>query len=236
MDGDTAATQVLFDRNGDLAVHRRQDLIGAFHDVDPDTPVVQVLGHLQADVTGPDHDRPYRLAAPGLLLGQVLVDPGFDAVHIADATQRLDRRVVDTGQRWANRDGAGGQRQVLVVLGVLGAGIDLADRHGAGPGVDADDLGTDPHVDVERVAQALRSLQEQPIAVGDHLADVIGQTAVGEGDVVSALEDDDLGGLIEPAGAGRDRGAGGHPSHHNELHGYSPPCYRTCRPQRNART
>ena len=55
-------------------------------------------------------------------------------------------------------------------------------------GVDADDLGTDPHVDVERVAQALRSLQEQPIAVGDHLADVIGQTAVGEGDVVSALE------------------------------------------------
>ena len=141
-------------------VHRGQDLVGPLHHVHPNAPVVQVLGHLQPDVAGADDHGPDRFATAGFLGGQGLVDAGLDPVHIADAAQHLDGGVVDTGQWRAHGSRSRAQRQVVVAFGVLGAAVHLAHPHAAVLWVDRDDLGADAHIDVQRLAQALRGLQQ----------------------------------------------------------------------------
>ena len=49
------------------------------------------------------------------------------------------------------------------------------------------------HVEVEPGREAWGVCTSSLGALGDHPADVVGQAAVGEGDMVAALEEDDLG-------------------------------------------
>ena len=55
------------------------------------------------------------------------------------------------------------------------------------------------NLDVERVAEPLGRGHQEPVPVGDHVADVIGQAAIGEGDVAAPLEDEDFGILVHAA-------------------------------------
>ena len=202
----------------DLVVHGRKDLVGQLDHVHLDAAVVQVLGHLEADVAGADDHGAHDAALAVLLRGQGGVEPGLDLVHVADAAQHLDGGVVDAGQRRPQRLGAHAQGQLVVGLGVLLAAVDLADRDGLLLAVDRDHLGGDAHVDVERLAQALRGLQQQAVAIGDDLAHVVRQAAVRERDVVASFEDHDLGGFVEPPGARCGRSACSHTSDDYKLH------------------
>jgi hypothetical protein len=66
--------------------------------------------------------------------------------------------------------------------------------------------------------QARRRLQQQAVTVGDDIADVVGQPAVREAHVVSALENDDLRVLVQPARAGGARHTGSDTTDNNDLH------------------
>src|ERR1019366_2116741 len=66
-------------------------------------------------------------------------------------------------------------------MNLLGSAVDGFDRR---PG---------SHVELEAITQPLRRGDEQFLTLGDLAADVVGQTAVGEGHVRPTLEDDDLG-------------------------------------------
>ena len=130
----------------------------------------------------------------------------------------MHAREVDAGDRRTHRLRARGQREGVVRLRVLGAVIDAAHGHGLRRAIDRDDLLPDPHVEVERLAQALGRLHEQAAAIGDHPADEVGQAAVGERDVVAALEHDDLGELVETTGAGGEGCSSGDSADNDKLH------------------
>jgi hypothetical protein len=93
----------------------------------------------------------------------------------------------------------------------------------AGGAVDRGHLVPGAHVEVERGLERPGGVQQELRAVGDLVAHVVGQTAVGEGDVLATLEDDDLGGLVEAARAGGRRHAAGDPADdHDAGHGCAP--------------
>ncbi len=73
--GDPMGPQVVLHGSGELLVQRRHDLVGHLHDLDGQAALVQVLGHLQADVAGADDD--HVLEAVGARGDRV--DLGLDA-------------------------------------------------------------------------------------------------------------------------------------------------------------
>ena len=116
-------------------------------------------------------------------------------------------------------DGAGGQHELVVGLDVLAARRELAHGDGLRRAVDRQHLVPGAHVEGEGLPQALRGLQQQRLAILDVAADVVRQAAVGERDVVVALEDDDVGALIEPAQARGSRHPAGDAADDHNLHG-----------------
>ena len=110
------------------------------------------------------------------------------------------------GDRRPHHLGAGGQQQAIVRLVRLGAGFKIAQPHGLGGAVDGERLGARAHVDaIARLKQRFRC-NEQLLAFGDGAGNVIGQSAIGETDVGSALDEHDLSGFADAAQA---RGRGG---------------------------
>ena len=89
---------------------------------------------------------------------------------------------------------------------LLDAGGEVAQGHAVSGRVDGHGLGPHAHVEPEPGPQRGRRLQEQRRPCLDDPAHVVGQAAVGEGDVATALHDDDPRGLVETAQPGR----GGH--------------------------
>jgi hypothetical protein len=100
--------------------------------------------------------------------------------------------------------GSGGRTGVAP--GDLRSGGEVANADGLRVAVDGDGLGAHPHVEVEAAVERRRGLQEQALALFDDAAEVVGESAVRERDVATALEHRDVGVLVEPAQAG----GGGH--------------------------
>ena len=166
------------------------------------------LDGLEADEAGTDDD--------GLV--RTRLEHRAQDVRVRHGAQRAHLWTVEPGQRGDDRVCARGQHEGVVVDLQLGAGGEVADSDATALAVDGDHLVADAHVDVERVAQGVGRLQQQLSTVGDLAADVVGQAAVGEGDVLAALEDDDLRGLVEPAQPRRRRHPAGHSTHDHDLH------------------
>jgi hypothetical protein len=76
--------------------------------------------------------------------------------------------------------------------------------------MDGGDLVPDPHVHPEAGEEALRRLERQVLGVLDDPADVVGQAAVGVGDIAGAFEDHDLRLFVQPADTSRSRGPSGY--------------------------
>lgn len=62
-------------------------------------------------------------------------------------------------------------------------------------------------------------LNQETLTVSDDIADVVGQSAVGERNVVAAFKDDDLGGFVESACTGCDGCSGGDSADDDKFHG-----------------
>jgi hypothetical protein len=86
-----------------------------------------------------------------------------------------------------------------------------------GLAVDFGDPVPDSHVQVEGHGERGWSVQQQRISPCDFAGEVVRQAAVGEGDVVPLLEDDDVGVLVKAAGAGRSAHAAGDASDDDDL-------------------
>ena len=74
------------------------------------------------------------------------------------------------------------------------------------------------HGDAEAGEKALRRLEGQGLGVLDDPADVIGQAAVGVGDVPGPLEDHDLRLFVQPPEPGRRRGPSRYAADDDYLH------------------
>ncbi len=192
-------------RRGDLRIERRQHLVGRLGQCNrfPDTP--HLLGHLQADEASADHQHA-RGGGGG----------GLDAIHVPQISQGEDARVVDARQRRTQRRGPG--REDQLVVGHLALRRPPAARDGGqiahhdhlSRPVDARRLRAREHLDVQQPRQTLRRLHRQPRAVRDLAADVVGQTAVRERHVGTALQHGYPRRLAQTPRTRRRRGPGRH--------------------------
>ena len=208
-DADPLGPHVRLEMVRHLGVEHGHDLVERLDEGDLQPAMGERLDHLDADVAAADDDRRAR----------VILEQLDDAVHVRDAAQRADARVVDAGDRGAQGRRAGREDERVVRLGVHLAGASLADRDLLGVAVDREHLVPCAHVEGEGLTQALRRLQEQGVALLDVSADVVREPAVRERHVVVPLEDDDLGVLIQAAQAGCSRHPAGDSADDDDLHG-----------------
>jgi len=180
------------DEAGQLGVERGEDVCGQLDDRHVDAPGAESLGSLEHDESRAEHD-----GTPG-----ATGDHGADPLGVGHGAQGADDGEVQARQRWTN--GAGARRQDEGVVAEGRHAVGGPDREGLGLAVDRGDLMADPDVEVQCGAQGRGRLYEERTAVLDLVAHVVRQPAVRERDVLTALEDDDLGILGEAA---RPRGA-----------------------------
>ena len=139
-------------------------------------------------------------------------------VHVGDVAQHVDPRVVRARDRRPDRFGSGAQHELVVGLAVGAPLLVVSNLDLLGVPIDADDLLPGAHVQGEALAEAFWCLQQQAVPFRDLPADVVRQPAVRERDVVVALEDDDLGRLVQPSQAGSSRGTCRNSTHDHSLH------------------
>src|SRR5690606_31339691 len=204
VDGDPEPAQLLGGQPRELRLERRQDVRCELDERGVQALRGERLGGLDADEAGSEDDG--AAGAP--------VDLPAQGDGVVDGAQGAHARGVEAGQRGTDGTGAGGQDERVVADALLAAGGAHEDL--ARLGVEPDDLVAGTHVEVESRAQPLGCLDEEVVGLGDLAAHVVGQTAVGEGDVLPALEDDDLRALVEPARAGGAAHAAGDAAHDDD--------------------
>ena len=179
---DAVGLHLLMHHLGHLEVQGSQDLGHLLDQGDLQAPLDQVLGHFHADEATSNHHGPARSA---------LLEEVCDRVGIRDIAQ--DEEVLGFGEPRNRRpDGAGSGRedQDVIALGVGLSGQGPADRDGPGLAVDPRHLAEVADVQIEAFGHSLNGLQQQLLAFLDDSADVVGQTAVGETDVLVPLKED----------------------------------------------
>ena len=195
---DALAEEFATERFGHLGVERRQHLTGAFDQGDVEPAFLELFGDLEADEARADH---------GHLLDRRQL--GEDAVHVLDVAEGMHALGADAGDVGDERGRAGGEDQLIVGFVVFGAGDVVADAHGLLGAVDREGLMADADLDVEALLEHLGLRHEQLGAVLDRAAEVVGEAAVGEGDVGILLQHDDAGVFVQTTGARGGRGAAG---------------------------
>ena len=206
------APQVGVDLAGQVLVQRQQHLVVQLDHGGVDPGVDQVLRHLQTDEAAAHHHGGLR----PLPLQEVP-----DAEGVLHGTQGENALQVDAGQGRPDGLGPRGEDQLVIGLGVLAAILQAADGDGVLLGLHGENFVPDTDVDVEPGPKTLRGLEGQRPLVLDGPPDVVGQTAVGVGDISGPLQNDDLGLLVQAAQAGSGSGPSGHASDDNDFHGVS---------------
>jgi len=181
---------VLVQESSHVRIDRGDDLVGEFDQSDIDIAFHQVLGHLDTDETTADDNGAFRMFR---------VDKFADLERVRHGAQGVNTGQVNAFHRGAFRLGTRGQDQLVIGLGVGLAGLVVFDRDGLGCAVDLGDFGENAHVHVETLAHGLGRLDQQFVLGLDHVADIIGQAAVGIGNVFTLFKQDDFGLFIVAA-------------------------------------
>ena len=185
-------------KGGHLVVQGGHDLVHHLHDGHRDSPVMEVLGHLQADEAGSDDEG---------ATGTVLFDGPGDSIGIRDVPEGKDQRVVDSRQGRTDRFGTRREEKLGVLLPIGSARGELPDLHALFFAVDGDHLGAGPHIHTEAAAEALRGLKEELLPLLDGASQVVGKATVGIGDRLPPFEEKDLPLFVHPSQTGGRRGA-----------------------------
>ena len=112
----------------------------------------------------------------------------------------------------------GREQELIVGLLIRSSRGKFAYRDRLARTVDGDRLVSDARIHAVARIEGLRRLQGQILLVRDRAAHIVGQPAVGVGDIPRALEHDDLGTLIKTADARRGGRAARDPSDDDNFH------------------
>mmetsp|Transcript_92991 Transcript_92991/g.268566 ORF Transcript_92991/g.268566 Transcript_92991/m.268566 type:complete len:233 (-) Transcript_92991:2-700(-) len=167
-----------------LMVQGRHDLRRELHHMHlRDALHLHLLRELEPnEAAAADHD------PVGVLRGH----PRLDGRGVLHAPEREVAGAVDAGD-WRHQGvAAHGEHELVVLVGHLGAGGHLAHCDDPGCPVDRHHLRADVHIEVEAAPQHLRLGDGKRAPELNLAAEVVGQTAVGEGDIPALLEDRDL--------------------------------------------
>ncbi len=185
-----------------------ENLRGGLDQRDRHTEARELLDHLESDVAGADHGGVPR-PNPAVPL-----DHG---IHVGNGTKGEVADATDTGNRRAQRSCARSQDEVVVSLRVDLVRVEVADLDMPGFTVDAERLVASANVEIEPVLQALRSLDQQALAVLDLPTDVEREPAVRIRDEAASFDHDDVRLFRQPAGSGGNAGAPGDPADDDDL-------------------
>ena len=185
-------------------------MIGHLHNGHIQTGVQEVFGHFHANVAAADNDGLFALAESHHLVP--------DGVGVGDVAQGEDVGGLGALDGRHQGLGAGGENQLVIGFGVLPVLLEIVDGDGLPGTVDGHHLRQHPDVNAEPVVKALRRLQRQGALFGDLTADIVGQTAVGKGDVLAAFQQYNFAALIQTTQAGRSAGAAGHTADNHSFH------------------
>ena len=157
----------------------------------------------------------------------------LDAQRILHRAQ--GEQLIDTGAGKPGLRGlcAGGEDQLVVALLEFHACLQIFYGDGFAFRLDSRDLMTDFHDHTEAGEKALRGLESQLFRIPDHVADIVGQTAVGIGDISGTLKHNDLRRLVQPPDSCRGCSASRHAAYNYHFHVIPPfhdmrPCRRYC--------
>ena len=177
-----------------VSVERRENVVAALNERDVNAPPREVFRRLQSDKSAAHDDR-----RAGLVPRNEVVQ-GEGIFHRAERKHARVRRLRRRGNHGLC---AGREEQFIVVLLVRPARREVAHRHAPARAVDLHRLVSHTHVYAVAREKGLRRLERERVLFPDRAAHIIGQSAVGVGDVPRAFEHDDLGALVQPADARR---------------------------------
>mmetsp|Transcript_20799 Transcript_20799/g.52881 ORF Transcript_20799/g.52881 Transcript_20799/m.52881 type:complete len:599 (+) Transcript_20799:115-1911(+) len=184
----------------EVGVHQRSHLnVQGSHDLRPslhqghcDTPVSQVLRHLETDEAAAHHHG--ALDARGL-------DVLAHSTRVRDGLHGKDTGQVHTRQGGLDGSRARGQHQLVVAVSLLLACLEVLGHHRLGLTVDGDDLSALTHLDVEPVVELGWRGHQQLGLLSNDAGHMVRKAAVGKGHILPALKDRDVCSLRQAAQA-----------------------------------
>ena len=137
--------ELVGDEDRELRIQWRQNLRGGLDDRHVDALPDEVLGHLESDESGADHDR-------GCWRD---VDVGEETGRVFDGPQRASP--VISGDRGPHRRRAHAEHELVVAENGLSTGDRRTGRDRVRGAIDRDDVVMDPGVEPEAVEELLRA-------------------------------------------------------------------------------
>ena len=206
---DAVPPHLAVDEGGHIRVEGVHQLAGPLDDGDIHPQLPQILRQLQADEAAAGQDGG---------LGVMGIDVVLDTEGVLYGAQGEQLLQPHAGKPGLGGLGAGREDQLVVGLLKFRPGLQILDGDGFFVRMEGGDLMSHPHIHPEAVKEALRRLEGQGLRVLDHPADVVGQAAVGVGDVPRPLKDHDLRLFVQPAQPGRRRGPSRYAADDDYLH------------------
>ena len=171
-----------------IRVNIRQHVGRSSHQCHVQAAFNQIFRYLQSDKAASDDNGRLRLFHQNIVL-----DPN----RIRDGAEGEDPLIVLRDKGRNIRRCARCDHQAVIGLHGLLSAVQVPDRHGFCGGIDFYRLCSGTHVDRESCVERRRRLQLQILPVFYRSAYIIGQPAVGIGDKVPPLQNDDFRALIQ---------------------------------------
>ena len=167
----------------------------------------QVFGNFQTDQAAADNDG----ALDGTAVDRCLEGIGiFGRAHVEDVLQ------VDAGNIGTDGGSTDSDDQLVVAMDGLNAVADSS--NGLGRTIKGGDFGVVVDLSAGQRLKALGGVDEELLALGNDLADIVGQAAAGVGDILGLGQDDDLSGGIFTTQLGSCLGTGSNAADDDDLH------------------
>ena len=204
--GDAHRLKVADDNVGELLVHVGHNLGQTLDKSNLDALLAEVLCRLETDEAAANYD--CGLGADFQL--------GNDAVSIGNGEYVVNAILFDALDGGHDGAAAGGENELVISFGNFAVGSAYGD--GLVLCVNVDNFVVDANVNVETLLEHLGGNEEQLIAVFDNAADIIGQAAVCERNVIAFFEEDDFGILVGAASLGGCRSTGSNAANYKNSH------------------
>ena len=149
----------------------------------------------------------------------VFVEILLHTVGVSYVAQGENAFALDARQRWSYGRSSRRKQQFVVTFSV-GAPFGRPYSYGFGRPVDGQNLRLRAYVDVEPFAESFRRLYEEAFALFYHSAYVVGQSAVGIGNVRTFFKHDDVGAFRVSSDAGGCGGSAGHAAYDDIFHNW----------------
>ena len=171
---DAVPPHLTVDESGHVRVEGVHQLPGPLDNSDLHPQLPQVLRQLQADEAAAGQDGG---------LGMMGIDIVLDAEGVLHGAQGEQLLQPHAGEPGLGRLGAGREDELVINFLKFVPGLQVLDGDSFSVRVESGDLMAHPHIHPETGKETLRRLEGQGFRVLNHPADVVGQTAVGVGDV-----------------------------------------------------